>query len=67
MTNNTRIYNRFTGYSTEDCRCEYCLHRGDQERPCLLDECCCTEERMEAARREQVAHGGDTVRVSAEG
>lgn len=66
MTNNTRIYNRFTGYTTEDCRCEWCLHRGGKERPCLLDECCCMEERMEAAKREHGADRGDIGRTSVE-
>ena len=66
MNNTTRIYNRFSGYTTEDCRCEYCLHYGGNVRPCLLDECCCVAERQEAARREQAAHSSDTGRIPAE-
>lgn len=26
----TRIYNRFTGYTVEDCDCRYCLYYGRQ-------------------------------------
>lgn len=62
MTKNTRIYNRFPGYSTADCTCEYCLHRGGKKRPCRLDECCCVHERQEAALREQGADSGVTMR-----
>ncbi len=65
MTDNTRIYNRFTGYTTEDCSCEYCLYKGGKERPCLLDECCCMEERQAASQREQAATRGFTARTEA--
>ncbi len=62
MTKNTRIYNRFPGYSTSDCACEYCLHWGSKNRGCRLDECCCMEDHIEATQREQGADSGLTVR-----
>ena len=31
MKNNTKIYNRFKGFTLEDCDCRYCLYYG-----CLL-------------------------------
>ncbi len=65
MTDYTRIYNRFTGYTTEDCACEYCLHYGGKERLCMLDECCCMEERAEALKREQGAASGLTAHLGA--
>lgn len=65
MTSNTRIYNRFKGYTTEDCSCKYCLHKGGKKRPCLLDKCCCADERAEALKREQAAHRGFTARDEA--
>lgn len=65
MTENTRIYNRFTGFTAEDCNCIFCLHFGGKERPCLLDGCCCMEERMEALKRELAANNGCTVREEA--
>ena len=65
MTNNTRIYNRFKGYTTADCACELCLHYGGKDCPCLLDECVCMEERQAALEREQAATSGDTARGEA--
>jgi hypothetical protein len=63
MGPNTRIYNKFEWWSTDDCRCELCLYKGSQKRPCLLDECCCMEERAEALKREQGAMNGSTARA----
>ena len=51
MSDYTRIYNKFTGYSTADYACEWCLHWRGKKRGCRLEECCCMEERLEAARR----------------
>jgi len=65
MTNNTRIYNRFTGYTTDDCACDACLYFGGKKRPCLLDECICMEERQAALEREQAASNGSTARKEA--
>ena len=51
-----RIYDRWPGYSVEDCDCKYCLYYGGSkggEVNCLLDECCCKEELMEAIVREK--------------
>ena len=48
---NKRIYNRWPGYSVEDCSCKYCLffigikHR---EIICWKDVCVCKSEIHEA-------------------
>ena len=50
------IYDKWPGYSVEDCDCRYCLYYGgrkDGEVHCLLEECCCKEELMEAIAREK--------------
>lgn len=52
MTQNTRIYNRFAGYTTEDCACEYCLYYAGKKKGCAIPECCCLEERRQAYERE---------------
>jgi len=65
VTNNTRIYNRFAGYTTDDCACEVCLFYGGKKRPCLLDECCCMVERQAALEREQGANNGSTAHGAA--
>jgi hypothetical protein len=49
----TRIQNRFTGYSTEDCGCVYCLYYGGKKKGCMTHECCCLEERAQALEQEQ--------------
>lgn len=60
MTQNTRIYNRFQGYSLEDCACKYCLHYS-RKTGCKLSECCCAEEKRQALERERgVRIFGDT-------
>ena len=38
-----------TGYSLKDCSCKFCLHHYKKSRPCLLDECCCVEEKVKAS------------------
>jgi hypothetical protein len=65
MGENTRIYNRFEWWSSEDCSCAHCLYKGDKARPCLLDECCCLEERQAALEREQGANNGSAAREGA--
>ena len=50
MGQNTRVYNKFVGYSTEDCSCDYCLYK--TKDGCLQEVCCCAEEKAEALRRE---------------
>lgn len=55
MKNNTKIYNKFEGYTLEDCNCKYCLYFGGRRRgnvKCLAEECVCEEE-IEAARRKE--------------
>ena len=47
MKNNTKIYNKFEGYTLEDCNCKYCLYFGGRRRgkvKCLAEECVCKEE-----------------------
>lgn len=53
MTENTRIQNRFTGYTTADCACEFCLYYGGKRKGCTIESCCCIEERRQAAAREK--------------
>lgn len=52
-TENTRILDRFNGYSVADCDCTLCLYYGGKRRGCNLDKCCCAEERREAVERER--------------
>lgn len=52
MGPNTRRYNRFTGYTTEDCACKYCLHYGGKRMGCMVPQCCCAEECRLAVLRE---------------
>jgi len=49
----TKIYNRFTGYSTQDCLCVFCLYYENKRSLCPLDKCCCLEERILARKRER--------------
>ena len=55
MDKNTRIYNRWQGYTVADCACELCRWYDGKKRLCLLESCCCAEEREEALLREQAA------------
>ena len=48
----TRIYDKFEGYSLEDCACEFCIHYKGKSKPCGQDVCCCAEEKAEALLRE---------------
>ena len=51
MKNNTKIYNRFKGFTLEDCDCRYCLYYGGRRKGkvnCLADECVCAEEIRQA-------------------
>lgn len=55
MKNNTKIYNKFEGYTLEDCNCKYCLYFSGRRRgkvKCLVGKCVCKEE-IEAARRKE--------------
>lgn len=52
MTRNTRIQNRFTGYTAADCACEFCLYYGGKRKGCTIEICCYIEERQQAAERE---------------
>jgi hypothetical protein len=55
MKNNTRIYNRWRGYTVADCDCVYCRHWRGSKRGCALESCCCAAERLEARLRERRA------------
>lgn len=63
MKGNTRIYNKFQGYSPSDIACEYCLYFGGKRKgkiTCLAEKCVCEEEirhAKEAYRRERRKHG----------
>ena len=49
-----RIYNKFKGYTLEDCDCRYCLYYGGKRKgriSCLADECVCAEEICKAKKR----------------
>ena len=56
MENNTKIYNRFKGFTLEDCDCRYCLYyggRGKGKVNCLADECICADEIRQAKERDR--------------
>lgn len=63
MKNNTKIYNRFKGFTLEDCDCRYCLYYGGRRKGkvnCLADECVCAEQirqAKESYRRERSFNG----------
>jgi len=52
MGTNTRIINKFQGYSIADCACELCIHYAGRSSPCPLEICCCIDEKAEAAMGE---------------
>jgi hypothetical protein len=51
MGENTRIYNRFQDYTTEDCNCVYCLYYGGKRVGCTLIACCCMREWLNSLER----------------
>jgi len=55
MGSNTRIYDKFEGYTLVDCRCTLCWFYKEKKQGCsLLDsECCCAEEKIELLIRER--------------
>ena len=60
MKQTTRRYNKFSGYSLEDCDCRYCLYYGGKRKRrviCLTDECVCKEEIIKARRWERNKNG----------
>jgi len=65
MGNNTRIYNRFEFWSTDDCNCKFCVHYAGESRPCSREVCCIADIREEAARREQGSANGSQAREEA--
>ena len=51
-----RLYDRWPGYSVEDCDCKYCLYYGGKrhgEIGRLADECVCKEELKVAVAKER--------------
>jgi len=53
MGQNTRVYEKFQGYTTEDCSCDYCLYK--TKAGCSLAVCCCADEKTKALFREVAA------------
>ena len=64
MKRNTRIYNKWQGYTLADCDCRYCVYYGGRRKgkiTCLTEKCVCADEIREAAereRRERKIYGG---------
>lgn len=61
MKGNTKIYNKWDGYSLADCACEYCLYYGGKrcgKVRCLADGCVCKDEIEKAKRRERMRKHG---------
>ena len=56
------LYDRWPGYSVEDCDCKYCLYYGGKhqgEVRCLVDECVCkTELKMAIAKEGETRRNG---------
>jgi len=50
---NTRYYNKFKWHSVSGCDCKWCKYYRGKKRGCVLEECCCAEERAEAYKRER--------------
>ena len=51
-----RIYNKFKGYTLEDCDCRYCLYYGGRRKgkiTCLADECVCADEIRQAKKEKK--------------
>jgi len=48
MNRNKQIVNKWEGYYLEDCICPLCLFYGGKKYSCILDNCCCEEEKYEA-------------------
>ena len=51
-----RIYNKYKGYTLEDCDCRYCLYYGGRRKgkvTCLSDECVCADEIRQAKKRKE--------------
>lgn len=56
MKQNTRIYNKWQGYTLADCDCKYCVYYGGKRKSkiiCLTEKCVCADEIREAAKRER--------------
>lgn len=62
MTPNTRIYNKFKGYSMEDCDCRYCSYAAKGGKECTIPVCCCLAERVTAHQHKQIPEGKLNVR-----
>ena len=37
MGDNTHIFDRWKGYTLDDCRCEFCIHFAGINKPCPLE------------------------------
>jgi len=68
MGANTKIYNKFGGYTIANCKCTLCQYYRGKRRGCALShsECCCTEEKIGALMREYGLGQEDAERFVAE-
>ena len=51
-----KIYDRWPGYTLEDCDCRYCLYYGGKRHrkiQCLVDECVCKDELRKVLSKER--------------
>lgn len=64
MKGNTRIYNKWQGFTLADCDCKYCVYYGGKRKGkifCLTEKCACEDEIRQAKereRRERRIYGG---------
>lgn len=48
MSSISHVFNKFTGYTAADCDCKWCRYNGGKAKGCLVEVCCCLEERIQA-------------------
>jgi hypothetical protein len=58
----TRIYNRWEGYYIEDLACEFCLYFRNRKFGCVLDVCCCLEEKADALKHGRIKRKPGSLR-----
>ena len=59
--NETRILFRFQ-YYLEDMNCTHCLYYQGKKQGCVLDICCCEEEKQAAIANSRIKREGRTTR-----
>ena len=50
----TRIIYKWDGYYLEDCECTSCLYYHGKRRGCVLNYCCCNDEKSEAIENDRI-------------